>query len=180
MAPLGTTPIEGRNLHQSTIGQIISEKQTFLVFLRHLGCNLTLQLVSDIDALEKKIGVKLPIVYISQGSKNYCDLFWSTNYPSSSVIYDHDLLLAKSFGLKQGTFGDVVNPKAMICSLRAMVNGHIPTGSKGNVFMLPGVFVYSSGREVFKHIATHAGDLPDFEKLILKFLEIKMKTTQAS
>ena len=70
------------------------------------------------------------------------------------------------FRLKEGTVTQVLNPQAAMCSLKAMTNGHFPTGSKGNVLMLPGAFIYQNGQRVFTHIANSASDMPDFENLI--------------
>ena len=162
--------MNGRNVPTDNVWELIKKDTQILVFPRHLGCNLTLQLIDDIKAIEAKYGIDFPITYVSQGSKKYCDYFWESKYPNESVIYDSNLSIAKSFGLKEGSVSQVLNSKSMFCSLKAMAAGNFPTAPQGNVFMLPGVFVYINGVQVFKHIALSATDLPDFENLLKSYL----------
>ena len=162
--------LNGRNVVTDNVRDLVKSGTHILVFPRHLGCNLTLQLIDDIKALESKYDVNFPITYICQGSKKYCDHFWETKYPRASVIYDTNMSIAKSFGLKEGSVSQVLNTKAMFCAIKAMTNGNFPTAPQGNVFMLPGVFVYINGAQVFKHIAVSATDLPDFENLLKSYL----------
>ncbi len=162
--------VAGRNVPVADVNSLVKNETHMVVFLRHLGCNLTLQLLKDVQALEAQYKVKFPIIYVSQGSKNYCDSFWKSKYPEARVVYDSNLSIAKRFGLKEGSVSQVINAKSIYCSIRAMSRGTLPGSFQGNVFMLPGVFVYVSGQEVFKHIADSAGDMPDFEDLVKKYL----------
>ncbi len=162
--------ITGRNLEVKSLADLFKSETHILVFLRHLGCNLSMQLVTDILSIEKKYNVSLPITFISQGSRNYSEHFWSSRHPEAQVIYDTNLAIARQFGLREGTITQVINPQSMYCSLKAMAQGNFPTGIQGNVFMLPGVFVYSDGRQVYSHIASHASDVPDFENLVKTYL----------
>lgn len=141
-----------------------------IVFLRHLGCNLSMQLVDDIKKLELKHKVQFPITFVCQGSRAYCDHFWNKKYPTAKVIYDTNLTIAKGFGLREGTLVHVINAHSAMCSIKAMARGHFPSAFQGNVFMLPGVFVYVDGARIFSHIAQTASDLPDFENLVTSYL----------
>ncbi len=163
--------ITGRNLPTFNIGELLNSDMQILIFLRHLGCNLSRQLIQDINRYEKTFDVKFPITYVSQGSRNYCEHFWSRNYPQAQVVYDPNLYLAKSFGLIEGTLIQVINPQSVFCSLKAMARGIFPKGIQGNVFMMPGVFVYLDGKSVFNHVSKNAGDLPEFENLVKLFLK---------
>ena len=156
----------GRNLSHKNLTELINSEVQILIFLRHLGCNLSLNLISEFAKIEARHNFKLPVTYFSQGTRNYNVIFWASKYPDTSVVYDTDLKFSKMFGLKEGTVTQVLNPQAAICSLKAMVNGHFPTGSKGNMFMMPGAFIYQGGERVFSHIANSASDMPDFEDLI--------------
>lgn len=156
----------GRNLSHKNLTEMINSEVQILIFLRHLGCNLALSLIADFAKIEAQYGVKIPATFFSQGSRNYNDHFWASKYPEASVVYDTELKYSKMFGLKEGTATQVLNSQAAICSLKAMANGHFPTGSKGNVFMLPGCFIYQSGERVYSHIANSSSDMPDFENLI--------------
>lgn len=160
----------GRNLDFTTLQEAISQPAHMLIFPRHLGCNLSLKLIQDIKELEGRTGRKLPITFVSQGSKNFCDRFWASRHAEARVIYDINLQIARSFGLREGTLLQVANPQAVFCYIKALSGGFVPTGPKGNVFMLPGVFVYQNGRNVIQHIASHAGDLPDFENMVKSHL----------
>lgn len=156
----------GRNLTHKNLTELINAEVQILIFLRHLGCNLALSLIADLEKIGAQHNVKIPVTYFSQGTRNYNDYFWTSKYPNASVVYDTDLKYSKMFGLKEGTATQVLNSQAAICSLKAMANGHFPTGSKGNVFMLPGCFIYQDGARVYSHIANTASDMPDFENLI--------------
>jgi hypothetical protein len=164
--------IAGRNLPSSKMPEIISEEYQILVFLRHLGCSLTKQLIADIKALEKKHGTSLPITFVSHGSEQYCDHFWQMWSPKSRVIFDTDMSIAKKFGLKEGSIIQVMDIKTMYCSIRAVAHGHfLDVDKSSNVFMLPGVFIYRDGKEIYKHIAKSAGDMPDFENLVITYIK---------
>ena len=163
-------PITGRNISAANISDLLKEETQMLVFLRHLGCNLSMQLVSDIVEIEKKYNIQLPLTYVSQGSKNYSEFFWKSRHPEAAVIYDTNLTISKHFGLKEGSVSQVLNSKAMFCSLKAMANGHFPGSFQGNVFMLPGIFVFAEGRRIYSHIADSASDMPDFENLVKTYI----------
>jgi hypothetical protein len=164
------TNIVGRNLSTNTIGALVKESSQMIVFLRHLGCNLSLQLVNDIKMLELKHKVQFPITFVCQGSRAYCDHFWNKKYPTAKVIYDTNLNIAKGFGLREGTLIHVINAHSAMCSIKAMMRGHFPSVFQGNVFMLPGVFVYVEGVRIFSHISQTASDLPEFENLVTSYL----------
>lgn len=170
MSILVQEAVAGRNVPVADVRSLVKDNTHMVVFLRHLGCNLTLQLLKDVQALEAKYKVRFPIIYVSQGSRNYCEQFWKTKYPDARVVYDTNLSISKKFGLKEGTIGQVINAQSMFCAIRAVSKGTLPGAFQGNVFMLPGVFVYVDGQEVFKHIADSAGDMPDFEGLVKQYL----------
>lgn len=164
--------LAGRNLPSRKMPEIINDDYQILVFLRHLGCSLTKQLIADIKALEKKMNTNLPITFVSHGSEQYCDHFWQMWSPKARVIFDTDMSLAKSYGLKEATIIQVMDIKTMYCSLRALSNGHfLDMDKSSNVMMLPGVFIFRDGKEVYKHIAKSAGDMPDFENLVLSYVK---------
>jgi hypothetical protein len=165
-------PLLGRNLTGKTLTDIIQKNSHMLLFLRHLGCSLGKKLLHDIKETEKSYGVKFPITFVSQGSKNFNENFWDKSYPDYSVIYDTDLTLAKSFGLREGTVTQVLNPSTVYCTLKAMGGGFLPSGPKGgNIFMMPAVFVYIDGKLVFSHIAQFTTDMPDFEEMVKSYLK---------
>ncbi len=172
--------IVGRNLPANTIGALVKQNSQMIVFLRHLGCSLSMQLVHDIKKLEIQYKVAFPITFACQGSRAYCDHFWNRKFPTAQVIYDTNLTLARGFGLKEGTLSHVINLGSAMCTIKAMAKGHFPTVLKGNVFMLPGVFVYVEGARVYSHIAQTASDMPEFENLVTTYLSDAVSSVSES
>lgn len=172
--------IVGRNLTANTVGTLVKQDSQMIVFLRHLGCNLSMQLVDNIKKLEIKHGVAFPITFVCQGSRAYCDHFWNKKYPTAKVIYDTNLTIAKGFGLREGTLIHVINAHSAMCSIKAMARGHFPSPFQTNVFMLPGVFVYVDGARIYSHIAQTASDMPDFEDLVTAYLTDAVEPVAAS
>ncbi len=173
------TNVNGRNLIGNKFGDLVRGGSHIIIFLRHLGCNLAQQLVEDIKSIESNYQTQLPILFVSQGTRKFNDVFWEKRYPEAKVIIDTNLAIAKSFELREGSLAQVFNPKSMLCYLKAMGNGNLPLGPKGNIYMLPGIFVYVGGSKVYSHIAETASDLPDFEDLVKKYLANSIKDALA-
>ena len=171
MANILLTNVTGRNLVGNQFGDLIRRGSHVVIFLRHLGCNLTQQLVDDIKALEVRYKTELPITFVSQGTRKFNEVFWEKRYPTAKVIVDTNLAIAKGFNLKEGSLANIFTAKSMFCSLKAMANGNFPLGPQGNIYMMPGIFVYVNGSKVFGHAAETSSDLPDFEDLVKKYLD---------
>lgn len=172
--------IAGRNLKSQNINDLVRENDVkILIFLRHMSCNMSRQLVRDLRTMQDQNQIEYPITYISQGSKNLTDHYWKKLDQSAQVVYDTNQAIAKSFGLKEGTLAQLLGPAPMFCALKAMVKGQMPQIYGGNVYMMPGVFVYRNATMVYKHIATHAGDFPDFENMVMQYLNRNTQTANA-
>ena len=165
--------IFGRNLPLvKNVVDLVQQDTQILIFPRHLGCSLTKHLVAEILRLEVKYKTAFPITFVCHGSVDYSDRFWQSWSPKARVVFDTDLTIAKSFGLKEGTLRHALDIKTMYCSFKAIAAGHPTDVDKSSkVFMLPGIFIYRDGQEVFKHIARTAGDMPDFENLVLSHIK---------
>lgn len=83
----------------------------------------------------------------------------------ASVVSDPDCELYRSFGLTKGGFLRMFHPQVWGPGVRALSRGHRVGELAGDGLQMPGMFLVSEGKIEASHIAKHAADYGDPERL---------------
>jgi hypothetical protein len=87
-------------------------------------------------------------------------------WPEARAIADPDRALHGAFGLVEGTIGQILGPRALLAGVRAVLKGNGVGKPRGSVRALPGAFLVRDGEVVRRHVASHAGDRPDWNRFV--------------
>lgn len=161
-------PVSGCNLRPGALrDQIDAHRPTLLVFLRHLGCVFCREMVRDLRRAATADPAYPPLLLVFQGTPADGAPFFEQYWPDARAVADHDRTLYDAFGLRQGSAGQIFSPRVWLCGLRAVSKGNVQRLAKpiGDPWMMPGCFVVSGGRVVWRHAFRHAGDHPDFRMI---------------
>jgi len=102
------------------------------------------------------------VVLVHQGTVEKGDAFLEDRWPEVPAIADPGLGHHTAFGLGEGRLAQVIGPRALLASMRALFRGHFVGKPVGNVKVMPGAFLVSGGRILWKHDYGHSGERPDW------------------
>ena len=98
----------------------------------------------------------------SKHARRYCGKL----APSIDCYTNQDTAVYGTYGLKQSTLGQLLNPGLAKATARAMARGHRQGKATGDVKMLPGTFIVDTdGIIQYTYYSDHAGDDPDLKEL---------------
>lgn len=161
-------PIAGVNLRGGTLRAELGDEPTLLVFLRHFGCIFCREVISDARrAAEGDAGFPR-VVFFYRGSAEEGVAFFAAHWPGAAAVADSDGRLYAGFGLEHGAFNELLGPAVWVCGLRAMLKGHWVGKANGDPLLMPGVLLVQGPRVLYRHEFRHAGDHPDFGRLVRK------------
>jgi len=159
------TPVEGRNLRPGTLRDQWGDGRALLIFLRHLGCLFSREVVADVRKAEDADPSYPPVLYVHLGSVADGEAFFGKHDPGARTVADGLGPLYAAFGIRRGTIGQLFSPAVIACGLRATRKGHGQGRPIGDPWMLPGMFVVQGDDILWSHEARHAADHPDFARI---------------
>lgn len=102
------------------------------------------------------------VVLVHQGSVEEGDGFFASRWPEVAAIADPDFELYSAFGLGAGSIGEVIGPRAIVASVRALVRGNFVGKPVGDVKVMPGAFLLAGDEILWRHDYRHSGERPDW------------------
>ncbi len=136
------------------LSDFYKEKPLILVFLRHFGCIFCREQIAELRQFNSE-----NIILVGMGRVQETKDFKQKMEIPQKMISDPNKLLYDGFGLRRGSFGQVINPTLMSKSLRLMQSGNRMGMLKGDPWMLAGVFrIEQDGEVSFSHFASDISD----------------------
>lgn len=165
MQNLMSLPVDGLRLTGSTLREQIA-RRTLLVFLRHLGCPLTREMVSDVrQAIAARPNFP-EVIFICMGDCEQSNRFFDKFFPTTRVICDPNRLLYQAFDIPRASTLQMYGPMAWSCYLRTSVRGFAPGKTVGDMWQKPGlVLVEPPGKMVWEYRFDGIGDRVDFSQV---------------
>ena len=150
------------------LSELANQKPVLLVFLRHFGCTFCRETLKDLKRNKKEIeesGKELVLVHMSTTTEA---LKFLSKYDlqDEHLISDINRDLYHYFGLRRGFINEVFGIRQMIrVFISSIVKNNRIGGVRGDIFQLPGIFVYYRGRIRNKYIHKNASDKPDIRSI---------------
>ena len=136
------------------LSDFYKEKPVILVFLRHFGCIFCREQIAELRPFQNE-----NIVLVSMGRTQEAADFKRKMEIPQVMISDPNKLLYDAFGLRRGSFGQILNPTLTRKSIRLMKNGHKPGMVKHDPWMMAGVFrIEQDGEVSYSHYASDISD----------------------
>lgn len=158
----------GRMMSQrgATLAELSRRQPVLVVFLRHSGCTFCREAVADIADQRERIEAQgTQIAFVHMGQTEPVDLLNKHGLSDLHCFRDPVCSLYDAFGLKLGSFRQLLGPfvwwRATLARLRGIRSG----GFDGNVFRMPGVFLLLDGEVVRSYRHASAADRPDYVQL---------------
>jgi len=158
----------GSTIKQEDLIKMAENKKVLLVFLRHFGCTFCRETMTRLsqarEALEL-LDTRIVVVHMvspvfAQRLLNIYDL------KGVSHISDPDRNLYRSFGLKEAGMNHFLNPKNLWRTfVNGVLKGHMVGKPAGDVFQMPGVFLFHKKKILNKFTYRYVSDMPDFLRL---------------
>jgi hypothetical protein len=94
------------------------------------------------------------------------DAFFGPRWPEVPAIADPGHALYSAAGLGRGSLAQVVGPRAILASVRALLKGNLVGKPVGDVKVMPGAFLLEGDRVLWSHDYRHSGDQPDWSAVL--------------
>ncbi|MCS7080926.1 MAG: SelL-related redox protein [Chloracidobacterium sp.] len=160
-------PVVGLNLTGTTLAEQLTGKTNLLVFLRHFGCVFCREIVADLRDIAAGNPHYPNVVFFFQGTVEQGQAFFARYWKEARAVSDTPLVFYKAFGVERGGWRELFGPDVWVCGLRAVGKGHFIGLPVGDPFVMPGAFlVSSSGDILWRHEFKHAGDHPDWRRIV--------------
>jgi peroxiredoxin len=139
-----------------------------LVFLRHAGCTFCREALGDIARARPAIdrtGVRIVLVHM--GDSGAIAKFIEKNALGKvDSICDPEQKLYRAFGLKRGSFLQLLGPKVLWRGfLAGVVRGHGIGAPAADSSQMPGLFLLNKGSIVRRFRHRSASDRPDYASI---------------
>ena len=136
------------------LSDFYKEKPLILVFLRHFGCIFCREQIAELREFKSE-----NIVLVCMGRIQETADFKRKMEIPQVMVSDPNKLLYEAFGLRRGSFGQVINPTLTRKSIKLLKGGHRWGMLKGDPWMLAGVFrIEQDGEVSASHYATDISD----------------------
>lgn len=160
-----TWEVAGRNLAPGALQRQLNPEATLLVFLRHLGCLFSAEMVKDLRQAALRDNMYPPVLFFHLGTTAQGDQFFAPLWPEARAIADPERRFYDAFGVKQGSVGQMLGPATIACGIRATVKGNFSRKPIGDPWTMPGLFLLRGTEVVWRHVFANAGDHPDWALL---------------
>ena len=157
--------VAGRNLDPGRLQRQLSPDATVLVFLRHLGCLFSTEMVKDLRQATLRDASYPPVLFFHLGTIAQGEQFFAPLWPEARAVADPDRRFYEAFGVKQGSVGQMFGPATVACGIRATLKGNFARKPIGDPWTMPGLFLVRGTEVVWQHPFANAGDHPDFALL---------------
>jgi hypothetical protein len=158
-------PVEGLNLRPGTLGDQLDSRPTLVVFLRHLGCPFSRELLTDLKGRAEGGDGFPPVLFVAMGTPAEVQSFAEGLWPGARVVSDPEQRLYRAFDVPRAGLGQLLGPKVWACGIRAIAKGHLGSKPIGDVMQMPAFLVLDGTNVVWRHVPRHAADHPDFGAL---------------
>lgn len=136
------------------LSEFYKDKPLVLVFLRHFGCIFCREQITGLRPYGD-----LNIVFVSMGRVNEAAEFKERMEIPQTILSDPNKLLYEAFGLRRGSFSQIVSPTITRKSIQAFKMGSRPGMLKQDPWMMAGVFrVEPDGEVSYCHYASDISD----------------------
>ena len=161
------TNADGNEIRMSDFWESVS-KGIVLVFLRHFGCLFCRDHATQLrDHYAEFSDRGYQVVVVGQGTPARSAKFradYDLPYP---VLGDRALESYRLYGLTSGGMGGLIQPRAWLPGVRALVHGSRPGMIDGSLNQNPGTFLIDRhGRILRQQIGQHAGDFPSATEIL--------------
>ncbi len=161
---IGSALCIARDQHGNTLAELSRQRPVLLVSVRHFGCTFcgaTLaQLAHDRAAIQAS-GVTLALLHPAH-AEAAAPFILSAGLSDLPCFADPQGCIARSLGLRCGTFAQLFGPRAVLRAVPALLRGHRIGYPVGDPLQMPGAFLIHRGRLVRHHHHAHAGQKVDY------------------
>ncbi len=106
------------------------------------------------------------ILFFHQGSLADGQAFFGTYWPEARAVADPERRFYSAFGLSRGGIREMFGPGVWAAGLRAMLKGNMGGAPVGDPWAMPGLFLVRENAVLWEHRYRHAGDHPDFSRIV--------------
>jgi hypothetical protein len=111
--------------------------------------------------------VEPQVVSVAMGEPKHAERYSGKLVPSIACLMNETTMPYQTYGLQQGTLGELISPAVVVASVKALARGGSQGEAIGDVKMLPGTFmVDKQGIIQYAYYSKHAGDHPKIADLI--------------
>lgn len=160
-----TQAVTGYNLSGATFGEVLGERPTLLVFLRHFGCTFCREMVQDLKEMVEGRADAPELLFFYMGAPDEGEAFFSHYWPQARAVADAERVFYHAFGLNRGSWKQMFGLEVLACGIRAASKGHGLGRPVGDPLQMPGLFLVKGSELLWQHDFKHAGDHPDFLRL---------------
>lgn len=146
------------------------EKQVLLIFLRHFGCPFCRETLTKLAEIKPVIEAENAEIVLVHMSSKYVAQKLLNVYHLENVthISDPDLKLYQEFGLPKTNFLALLHPKNLWRTFKtSILKGHLMGKPAGDIYQMPGVFVFHNNNIINKFRYRFISDMPDFVQLVM-------------
>lgn len=93
------------------------------------------------------------------------------------MIADPKRALFDAFGLGRGSIAQVAGVRAILASFRALARGHFPKRPRGDVRLMPGIFLCEQDHVHWSFRARHSADRPPVSTLLSESVKLVAGST---
>lgn len=164
----GTT-ITGGPRAGASLASISDEAPTLVVFFRHSGCTFCREAAADLASARASIegsGRRIAVVMMAPGDDHARGFLARYGLDDLPRILDPERRLYHAFGLRRGTFWQLLGPRVVWRGVVAgLIKGHGVGPLTGDGFQMPGTFVVHRGRVIASHPHRSASDRQDYASI---------------
>jgi peroxiredoxin len=136
------------------LSDFYKDKPLVLVFLRHFGCIFCREQIAELREFKSE-----NIVLVCMGRVQEAVDFRRKMEIPQPLVSDPNKLLYEAFGLRRGSFGQILNPTLARKSIRLMQSGHKFGVLKHDPWMMAGVFrIEQDGDVSYTHYTADIAD----------------------
>ena len=174
-----TSEVVGVDGRTHSIGELISDRPSVLLFVRHFGC---IGCSENVGLLAPRFGeldrLNVQVIMVGCGPAMFIDGFRERHHllhSNAQVFTAPTLSSHDAAGLRYGLMGGF-GPKALWEMGRAFVNGHVSQGNQGDIRQHAGaVVVDGEGAVHLYHRNNTLGDHADGQAIVDAALAIWLK-----
>lgn len=122
--------------------------------------------VKDLRHVSQTVPGYPPILFFFQGNTQEGRAFFDKLWPEARAVSDSALRFYGAFGLTRGGLRQMFGPEVWLRGAEAALKGHTVGVPVGDPWIMPGAFLIHQQTILWQHTFNHAGDHPDWPKLM--------------
>jgi hypothetical protein len=157
------TAVEGLNLGDAaTLGDLLGDRPTLMVFLRHFGCAFCREMVRDLRRISGDTPSYPPVLFFFTATPDEGRGFFGEYWPEARAIADAAKQFYTAMGIRRATLGQTYGIRVWTCHFRALTKGNHIGKPIGDPWIMPGAFLVHGRDVLWSHPFRHQGDSPDW------------------